>query len=391
MISFDVRGPARIRFGTGSFTDFIDGIGRRNLTHIALVIGGSWFRKSKYYTFLETVIKDRSRLSVFSLAGEPSVDFIDSVATELRAAPPDLLIGLGGGSALDGAKAVAAMVPVEGGIKDYLEGVGACSPSGETLPVAAIPTTSGTGAEATKNAVISRVGKRGFKKSLRHGNYIPDEVIVDPELTLSCPRRVTVSAGMDAITQLLEAYVSTRASNYTDAIAYAGLKAAGHGFPAAVRNGMNLNARSEMALAALYSGIALTNAGLGIVHGLASPIGAAFPAPHGAICGTLVAESTKMIIGKLREEVDVEAGVFLGRYGAAGAALAGNDLGSIEDNCDSLVDLLAGWTREYDLPSLSAFGITGGDLPGFAAKAGRKNSPAVLSTGEIEELMRARL
>ncbi len=202
-------------------------------------------------------------------------------------------------------KAVSAMIPVEGSITDYLEGVGDREHPGTKIPFIAMPTTSGTGSEMTKNAVISEVGEHGFKKSLRHNNFIPEMAIIDPEMMLSCPAGLTAASGMDAFTQLLESYVSRQANPMTDALALQGLKQIKNYLLRAYLEGdNNLEARSGMALAAMFSGITLAHAGLGLVHGFASPLGAYFDIPHGVVCGTLMAPVFAYTIENLIDQPD---------------------------------------------------------------------------------------
>jgi alcohol dehydrogenase len=231
------------------------------------------------------------RFHTLVIDAEPSTRFIDETCAQLRTLGLQVVIGIGGGSVIDGAKAISAMLPHGNTVLDHLEDVGRNVPhNGVKLPYVAVPTTSGTGGEMTKNAVISMVGPEGYKKSLRHENLIPDVVIVDPELMLSCPPDITAACGMDAFTQLLEPYLSPIASPLTDALALSGLeKIRDCLIPACTDRGGDVQVRAGMAFASMLSGVVLANAGLGIVHGLASPIGGFFPVPHGVVCGTLVA------------------------------------------------------------------------------------------------------
>jgi alcohol dehydrogenase class IV len=295
---------------------------------------------------------------------------------------------------LDAGKAIAAMVGVEGSVQEYLEGVGSKPPPGVTVPLYAVPTTSGTGSEATKNAVISRIGKNGFKKSLRHDNYIPARACIDPALIVGCPLPVTRYAGLDAITQLLEAYVSSGASNVSDLFALEGLRLAGSAFPALAGGEEGEDLRGAMGLAAYYSGIALANAGLGVVHGLASPIGALFPAPHGAVCGSLVAEATRIVIDKLEQgeaagEDNMRHG--LERYTNAAVAISGENRGNPAENRQGLIECLAEWVELCDVPRLSEFGISADSLPEIAAASGTKSTPVSLDEKAIGEILKSRI
>ncbi len=221
------------------------------------------------------------------------------------------------------AESRAAGSPVS--VIDYLEGVGTRTPSGSRIGLAAVPTTSGTGSEATKNAVISRLGEQGFKKSLRHDRYVPDLAILDGSLITSCPASVTAASGLDAVTQLLEAYVSTASSAFTDMIAIEGLTLAAGVLESLVCGTLSDDpeARTVMAYAAYLSGVALANANLGVVHGAASALGGRRPIAHGVVCGTLLHASQKAIIHHLALDESREAEAALHKYSQAGYALAG--------------------------------------------------------------------
>jgi alcohol dehydrogenase class IV len=319
------------------------------------------------------------------------VESVDALAAEMKHHQPDAIIAVGGGSVIDTGKAVSAMVPSEGSIQDYLEGVGDKTPNGEKVPLYAAPTTAGTGTETTKNAVISKVGEGGFKKSLRHDNYVPDVAVVDPELTRSCPMDVTAASGMDAITQLLEAFVSTTASPMTDALVMTGLMTAGRSFERAVKAGdSDIEARKDMSYAATMSGLGLANAGLGIVHGFASSIGGMHPIPHGTVCGTLLSAATEVIIDKLFN-LEEENNTALLKYAEAGKYLSLRDYGTVDDNCKALVDILARWTEEFSLDRLGTYGITEADIPLICDKTGRKNTPVDLDTEDLVEILTARI
>jgi alcohol dehydrogenase len=321
---------------------------------------------------------------------EPSTRFIDQTCAELRGKGVQLVIGIGGGSVIDGAKAISAMLPHKNSVLDHLEDVGRNVPhSGVKLPYVAVPTTSGTGGEMTKNAVMSMVGPQGYKKSLRHDNLIPDAVIVDPELMVGCPAHITAACGMDAFTQLLEPYLSPAASPLSDALALSGLeKIRDNLIPACTYGSGDLNVRGGMAYASMLSGVVLANAGLGIVHGLASPIGGFFPVPHGVVCGTLVASATESNIAALRR---VGGAAALAKYARVGVLFGGREEENERYNCDALIDRLQEWTGALELPRLGTFGVTDADLPRIAQNASNRNNPVKLTRDDICELLRRRL
>ncbi|MEM6631911.1 MAG: iron-containing alcohol dehydrogenase, partial [Bacteroidota bacterium] len=270
-----------------------------------------------------------------------------------------------------------------------LEGVGDKQPKGKKLPFIAVPTTAGTGSEGTKNAVLSEVGTDGFKKSLRHDAFVPNLALIDPELMLSCPPELTASSGMDAFTQLLEAYVSTKRSGMTDALAWEGLQYLAQGLEKAYHDGTDLQARSHMAYAALLSGIALANAGLGVVHGFASSIGGRIDIPHGTLCGTLMGIANRITLKKLLDQNPHSEVVK--KYAAVG------QLFSQEENrfgmyyANALIDLMEEYTYDFSLPRLSKFGLREGDISQIVSNTGQKNHPVELTTTEMELILRRRL
>ena len=244
---------------------------------------------------------------------------------------------------------------------------------------------------ASKNAVISKVGRKGFKKSLRHDNFTPVCAIVDPELTLTCPPQVTAACGMDAFTQLLESYVSPQASPVTDALALSGIEHMASALvPAATNRGDDIALRSSLAYAAFLSGVTLTNAGLGIIHGLASPIGGVVPIPHGVVCATLLAEACRMNIKRLRE-LRRPDDIMLIKYARVSRVLSCARDADITTSGDLLLQTLDDWTRQLSIPRLGHYGVSESDLDTFAAQTGQKSNPIQLEPKDIKAILRARL
>jgi alcohol dehydrogenase len=286
------------------------------------------------------------------------------------------------------------MLRVDRSVMDYLEGVGPELPyEGPSVPFIAVPTTAGTGSEATKNAVLSVQGESGFKKSFRHESLVPQYAIVDPDLLATCPPPLIAANGMDALTQLIESYVSTKSNPFTDALVWDGIVAAGASLlPWYEQTGDVAAARARMAYAALISGVGLAQTGLGSVHGLASPLGAFFPVPHGVVCGTLVATATEMNLRALRRRAPGSEALV--KYARVGRLLTGNARLDDAAACDRLVDVLHEWTRRLALPRLSNYGMTPIDFARVVANcrgSSMKTNPIVLTDAEVEEILRARI
>ena len=318
---------------------------------------------------------------------------VDEAVRSLRSEGIEVVIGIGGGSALDAAKAIAGLLKPGNSVMDHLEGVGPELPyGGPSTPFVAVPTTAGTGSEATKNAVLSVQGKNGFKKSFRDEKLVAEYALVDPDLLATCPSGVIAANGMDAFTQLLESYVSSRATPLTDSLAWGGMKAARDGLLALYANAGDAAARERMAYAALVSGITLAQAGLGSVHGLAAPLGAFFPIPHGVVCGTLVATATRVNIESLQSrEPDHPA---LEKYAQVGRLLSKQGQLGREAAHAALIDTLEAWTRELQLPTLAYYGVTHADIPCIVANSrgsSMKTNPLHLADGDISAIVAARI
>jgi len=363
--------------------------------NVLYVIGGKSLKESgKWDEIVNAMEKKLIKISIISVYGEPTPTLIDEAVEKYKSKNIDLVVGIGGGSVTDAGKAISAMIPKEDSIMNYLEGVGNKIHDGKKIPYIAIPTTSGTGSEATKNAVISEVGPEGFKKSLRHDNLIPNYAIIDPELVLYSPSSVSAACGMDAFTQLLESYVSPRASPITDALAFTGMRYVKDAIlPVCSTHALDIGVRSDMAYGSLMSGITLANAGLGIVHGLASSLGGLFEIPHGVACGTLLAESTKMNITQLQKIGNAGKKGLL-KYAMVGALLAGKEGYENVDvsyYCSILVDTLEKWTNDLKIDRLGKYGITIKEVDKIVEKAGLKNNPVQLRREDIMEIVRNRI
>jgi len=322
---------------------------------------------------------------VVTVAAEPTVELARAGVAAAREHGADVVAAVGGGSVIDLAKAVAMLLGNGGDPLDYLEVIGSGRKITQpAVPCVAVPTTAGTGAEVTANAVLASPA-HGLKASLRSPLMIPRVALVDPELTVSCPPRVTAASGLDALTQCLEPFVSVRANPLTDGLAREGLRRAAAGLRAAYADGRDLGARADMAMCSLLGGIALANAKLGAVHGLAGVIGGTADVPHGVACAALLAPVVEANVRALRS--GQPGGPALGRYAEASRLLTGRPAASIDDGLT--------WIREtvslLDVPGLAAFGIGPQHAGDVAAKAARSSSmqgnPVTLTPGDLRAIV----
>lgn len=365
--------------------EIISSYGKR----IILVTGRSSFMQKKYaWDFLNTLSEKSVAYFHVVIDVEPTPEMIDSAVEEFRMEKPEAVVAVGGGSVMDAGKAISAMISLNGNTLNYLEEVGTMQHPGTKIPFIAVPTTSGTGSEATKNAVISRTGKNGFKRSLRHDNFVPDVALVDPELTLSCPADVTAASGMDCFSQLTEAFLSTKANEYTDALALEGIRAVKDSLLAAYLDGSSLEARTGMSFAALTSGICLATAGLGVVHGFASSIGGLYDIPHGLICGTLMAAANEVTVREL--EKGWANPVAYKKYAELGKVFADDRIRSDKYYIESFIDFLHDLTAKLKLPGLATVGIEESALDFISENTGSKNNPVSLGKDSVMEILKKR-
>ncbi|OAI16025.1 alcohol dehydrogenase [Methylomonas koyamae] len=385
----------RILFGRGRLNEapaLIAGYGRK-----ALLVTGkqSFFGTLRWQSFTEALAGQGVDWRHCTVSGEPSPQLVDDTVSRFRNENIEIVVAIGGGSVLDAAKAIAGLLPSGDSVMDYLEGVGRNKTyRGPSTPFIAVPTTAGTGSEATKNSVLSVQGPDGFKKSFRDECLVPEYAILDPDLLATCSSALIAADGMDALTQLLESYVSAKANPFTDALAWSGMAAVKSGFFPAWR-GEEPQAgegRAAMAYAALLSGITLAQVGLGSVHGLASPLGAFFPIPHGVVCGTLVAAATEVNIRAMQAREP--ANPALAKYAQVGRLLSGENGLDDQQSRDALIALLAEWSDTLQLERLAAYGIAESDFPLIVANArgsSMQTNPIVLTDAEIEEVLARRV
>jgi len=307
----------------------------------------------------------------FVVPGEPTVDLVRQGARHAQNAACDVIVSFGGGSAIDAGKAIATLVTNGGEPLEFLEVVGkGRAIDVPPLPFLAVPTTAGTGTEVTRNAVLGST-EHGVKASLRSPLMLPRIALVDPELTYGLPPSVTASSGLDALTQLIEPYVSLRANALVDALCVEGIGRIAGALRRAYRDGADIEARSDMSLASLFGGLALANAGLGVVHGFAAPLGGSWKAPHGALCAVLLPHGMAANLAALRARAPQHPA--LERYAVIARLLTGRSEASAEEGIDWVCALCA----EVKVPALRAWGVAKADLPAVVEKAVRASSMQV--------------
>ena len=384
-MNFEFATATRIVFGLATASQ-LGKLGQAFGKHALIVTGSQPDRIGNVIQF----VKDSNlNYTVYPIHDEPSISVIDRGKALGQSAGCDFVISIGGGSVIDAGKAIAAMLANEGEILDYLEVIGKGHKLlHDPLPFIAVPTTSGTGAEVTKNAVVSSPEHK-VKVSLRDNRMLPNIALVDPTLTLSMPASVTASTGMDALTQVLEPYVSHLANPITDAFCIEGLQRAGRSLRVVFDDPENEAAREDMALVSLLGGLALANAKLGAVHGFAGTLGGMFAAPHGEICATLLPHVFTTNLRALQEREPVNP--IIPRFDEIGKLLTGNDKASAQD----AVDWINETSQMFQIPSLSKHGVTTEDFNEIIDKSSRsssmKGNPIQLTDTELNDILRAAL
>jgi alcohol dehydrogenase class IV len=378
---FDFATPTRVVFGGGT----LDRIGAltRDVGRRALVVHGR--SRTRADLVRERLDRERIEIASHAVAGEPDVAAIEKGVALAHAFGCDVVIGVGGGSVVDAAKAIAALVTNGGEPRDYLEVVGrGLALSKASLPCIAVPTTAGTGSEVTRNAVIASPGDR-VKASLRSATMYPRIAVIDPRLAIDLPREITATTGLDALTQLIEPYVSSRASPFTDPLCLDGIQRVAAALRPACDDGSNLDAREQMAFASLLGGIALANAALGAVHGFAGPIGGMFGAPHGAVVAALLPHVVATNLRALRERGG--SGAALDRFRHVAMRLTGR--------ADATADAGVEWVRrlvnDLRVPPLGAHGVRREHVDEIVSLAVRassmKGNPIELTREELSETL----
>lgn len=382
---FEFATAQRILFGPGTLDEAgpaAAAFGRR-----ALVATGADPARAR--PLLDRLAARGIEATTFSISGEPTTDLVAEGALIAAGSAAELVVAIGGGSVLDAAKAIAALATNRGEPLDYLEVVGAGrSLAVPALPVIAIPTTAGTGSEVTRNAVLLSP-QHSVKASLRSPTMLPRVAIVDPLLTVSVPRAVTASTGLDALTQLIEPLTSARANPMTDALCLEGIGRVARSLRRACADGSDVAAREDMALASLFGGLALANAGLGVAHGFAGPIGGAFGAPHGAVCAALL--PNVMTANRAALAARQPYSPILRRYDEIARRLTGSDAALAADGVGWITELI----RDLNVPPLRAFGVTPHHVQDLVDKtavaSSTKANPIALTRDELTAILTAAL
>ncbi len=378
---FDFATAGRIAFGPGVATERAPDVSALGTT--AFVVTGS--TSDRYAPILRGFADQGLTYITFAVTGEPTVRAVAAGIASARSAHADLVIGIGGGSVIDTGKAVAVLLTNDGALEDYLEVVGAGLPlKHPAAPYVAIPTTAGTGAEVTRNAVLC-VPERKVKVSMRSPFLLPRLALVDPLLTHSMPPALTASTGLDALTQLAEAFVSNQANPLTDGLCREGLQRAGRSLRHAFEDGSDAEARADMALASLFSGLALANAKLGAVHGFAGPLGGMIDVPHGIVCGRLLPLVIEANVRALRDRDSNSPA--LARHDEIARLLTGRSTAKASDAVSWIQELC----ETFALPGLRRFGLSESDFPEAVAKAKKassmKGNPIDLTEEELRIIL----
>jgi alcohol dehydrogenase class IV len=376
---FEFGTASRIVFGPGSISE-LPAMAAAFGSHALVVTGADASRAKKHLSPLEAA---GTACRYLHVAGEPTVDLVREGTQAARYA--NFVIGFGGGSAMDAAKAIAAVAANSGEPLDYLEVIGRAQPlENPPLPFIAVPTTAGTGAEVTRNAVLGSPDQR-VKASIRSPLMLARLALVDPDLTLAVPAAVTATTGMDALTQLIEAYVCARANAMSDLFCLEGIKRASQALVPAYQNGLDRAARIEMSFASLLSGLALANAGLGVIHGFAAPLGGMLNAPHGALCAAVLPHGVAANIRALHERAPNQSA--LDRYRQIAAALTQNPQAQPEDAVAALSNLCS----TLKILPLREYGLAAPDIPAAVEKAAAassmKGNPLPLTRVELTQVL----
>lgn len=388
MNPFQIQIPQTVLFGSGKISDLAEQILRFG-TNVLLLTGEYSLLDSGNAEKIEKSLKEKHiAYKIQKITGEPTVELIDYLCDLYYGEPFCAIAAIGGGSVIDAAKAVAAMLFEQGSVLDFLENAGTKRLSGKSFPVIAVPTTAGTGSEMTKNAVIAQYAPRNIKRSLRHDCLMPKVVIVDPALTLTCTYPVTLNSGMDAFCQLLEAYTSTKANDFTDVLMLDGFnKVAGSLYLACNEGANNIDVRTNLSYGAMISGIGIVNSSLTVIHGFASAIGGLYNIPHGAVCAAMVFACTLTNMRRV-QLYDPDS------YATEKFAKIGSILSGIEYSYDkhgvllrAVTEELKGLISNLKIQSLSHLGVKKEDFYKIISETKLNGNPVTLAETELMDIL----
>jgi len=382
MNGFYIAPTPQLYFGAGSI-DHLSSVTGTWGNKVLLITGKNSFANAPWKENVNALLQDKELVHI-THSGEPTVEQINELLSHLRNQPFDCIVSIGGGSIIDTGKTLSAMLTVNDPIEYYLEGLPDYRPHpGSKIPFIAVPTTAGTGSEVTKNAVISKFGTNGYKRSIRHNNFIPNVAIIDPELQITCPLPTTATSGMDTLTQLIESYFSLQANLFTDILAEKGIELAAQSLLKAYTEPSCVEHRSKMAMAAYLSGITLAHAGLGAVHGFASSIGGLYNVAHGAICGSLLTQTTRINLQKMTALPKYHDKI----YRLAILLQPENPPENIDEAANNIVTTLQRWADQLNIPSLISLGIKQEDFEKIASMTQIKNNPVPLDTADLKKIL----
>lgn len=379
-VNFEFATATQVLFGNGTVSrvpQLLQGKGQN-----ILLVTGKNKERAKFLT--ESLESEGFGVFPFQVEKEPTTGIISEGITQARKTGCDTVVGFGGGSVIDSAKAIAALAPNKSELLDYLEVIGKGKKLEEKpLPFIAVPTTAGTGAEVTKNAVIHSP-EHSVKVSLRSPLMFPVVAVIDPELTVSMPPEITATTGMDALTHLLETFVSNQANPFIDMLCREGMRRISASLKKVYENGADLQAREDMAFAAMLGGMALANVKLGAVHGFAGPMGGMLPVPHGAVCAALLPAVMEINIRVLKEQKQINS---IAKYLEVAQILTGSPDAKIEDGIKCAHEMV----KALKIPTLSTFGLSTFDFPVLVEKAKKassmKGNPVLLNNEQLTEVL----
>ncbi|NCB01028.1 MAG: iron-containing alcohol dehydrogenase [Spirochaetia bacterium] len=378
----------KVDFGVGSFkklASYIDSYKSRG--DLLFLMSTKIANHPEVLSLIASLKEEDVQVHSALVSGEPTVASIDTITKTYYETRVSLVVGIGGGSVLDSAKAVSVMLfhqhkwkDQDLSIKTYLEGVGTKEAPSYRLPLILIPTTSGTGSEATKNGVVAQIGEGGFKKSFRHDSYVPDVAIIDPSFTLTLPLEVTASSGLDALTQLMEGYVSTTENFFIDSLALPAIHKGGLALTHLLDGHLDdISSRSDISYASYISGVTLAHKGLTYVHGLSGPMGAVHSIPHGIACAKLMGPINRAMVENELKEENIDS-PYLVKMDAIAKGWG-------KKNALEAVEFIEQMVEKADFKPLREYGFTKEDLKKLSKMNSKRNSPVTLSETTIYDIL----